>query len=76
MYNHDLNNSPIFYGRRRGRKLSKSSQTALQNGRKFIIDKEDLEFVFICKNQIILEIGFGDGERSAALISILFWIMM
>ena len=53
----------IFYGRRRGRKLSKSSQLAIVNGKKYIIKKEDLASIFNSNNHIILEIGFGDGAN-------------
>ena len=49
LYNHDLNDSPIFHGRRKGRKLSKSNQLALKIGSKYIIDKEDFEAVFFVK---------------------------
>ena len=63
MYNRDLNDSPIFHGRRKGRKLSKSNELALKIGSKYIIDKEDFEAVFLYKKNIILEIGFGDGEN-------------
>ena len=63
MYNHDLNNIPKFHGRRKGRKLSKSNQLALKIGDRYLIDKEDFKDVFLCKKNIILEIGFGDGEN-------------
>ena len=63
LYNHDLNNIPKFYGRRKGRKLSKSNQLALKIGDRYLIDKEDFKDVFLCKKNIILEIGFGDGEN-------------
>ena len=62
--NTDYNkNEFIFYGRRKGRKLSKSRQLAIVNGKKFIIKKEDLANIFHSKKNIILEIGFGDGKN-------------
>ena len=55
--------SPIFYGRRKGRKLSKSSQLALKEGRRYFIQKKDLNKIFDPKKYIILEIGFGNGDN-------------
>ena len=55
--------SPIFYGRRKGRKLSKSSQLALKVGRRYFIQKKDLNKIFDPKKYIILEIGFGNGDN-------------
>ena len=55
--------SPIFYGRRKGRKLSKTAKLSIKKGKKFLIKKEDLNFFFKSKKNIILEIGFGDGEN-------------
>ena len=54
---------PIFFGRRKGRKLSKSSQIALEEGKRYFIQKKDLNDIFNSKNNITLEIGFGDGEN-------------
>ncbi len=55
--------SPIFYGRRKGRKLSKTGELSLKTGKKFLIRKEDLKNFFKLKKNIMLEIGFGDGEN-------------
>ena len=55
--------SPIFYGRRKGRKLSKSSQLALKEGRRYFIQKKDLNKIFDPEKYIILEIGFGNGDN-------------
>ena len=51
LYNHDLNDRPIFHGRRKGRKLSKSSKLALKIGRKYIIHREDFETLFLLKKK-------------------------
>ena len=63
MYNYNTKHNAIFYGRRKGRKLSKSSKLAIIVGQKYIIKREDLAVIFNSNNQIILEIGFGDGEN-------------
>ncbi len=63
MNNSNTNNNGIFYGRRKGRKLSKLNKWAIMNGKKYIIKKEDLAVIFNTNNKIILEIGFGDGEN-------------
>ncbi len=69
--------SPIFFGRRKGRKLSKSGQLALKEGKRYIIQKNDLNNIFNSKKYIILEIGFGDGVNlinSAKTNSDIFYI--
>ena len=55
---------PRFYGRRIGRKLSKSGILALKAGSKYILqyDKFSEEFLNFNK-KIVLEIGFGDGKN-------------
>ncbi len=58
-----LKNRPIFHGRRKGRKLSKSNELALKNGQKYLIIKKDFLNIFKTDKNIILEIGFGDGEN-------------
>ena len=63
MYNYNTKHNAIFYGRRKGRKLSKSNKLATIIGQKYIIKREDLAVIFNSNNQIILEIGFGDGEN-------------
>ena len=56
--------SPRFYGRRKGRKLSRSSVLALNEGSKYIIELEKFSQIFSTyKQKIILEIGFGNGEN-------------
>ncbi len=56
--------SPRFYGRRKGRKLSRLSVLALNEGDKYIIKLENfLECFSKHKQKIILEIGFGNGEN-------------
>ena len=55
--------NPQFYGRRRGRKLSKSSQLAINNGKDYFIKIENISNIFNFQNYIVLEIGFGDGEN-------------
>ena len=69
--------NPQFYGRRRGRKLSKSGQLAIKDGKDFLINKEDIFNIFHHQNNIVLEIGFGDGENlinSAKINSNFFFI--
>ena len=63
MNTYNTKNNFIFYGRRKGRKLSKSRQLAIINGKKHIINKEDLSCISNSKKHIILEIGFGNGEN-------------
>ena len=74
---HNFIESPIFYGRRKGRKLSKSDQIALNEGKRYLIKKEDLCNIFNSKKHLILEIGFGDGNNlvnSAKINPHLFYI--
>ena len=69
--------NPKFYGRRRGRKLSKSSQLAIKDGKDFLIKEEDISNIFHYQKNIVLEIGFGDGENlinSAKINSNFFFI--
>ena len=54
---------PQFYGRRRGRKLSKSGQSAIKDGKNYFIKVEDISNIFNYQKYIVLEIGFGDGEN-------------
>ena len=55
--------NPQFYGRRKGRKLSKSSQSAIIDGNDYFIKVEDISNIFNSQKHIVLEIGFGDGEN-------------
>ena len=56
--------SPRFYGRRKGRKISRAGILALKEGAKFIIEDEFFfDTFFTDKKKIILEIGFGDGKN-------------
>jgi len=55
--------NPQFYGRRRGRRLSKSSQLAVKNGKDYLIKEEEISNIFNYQKHIVLEIGFGDGEN-------------
>ena len=74
---HNLGDNPQFYGRRKGRKLSKSSKLAIRNGKDYLIREEDIFNIFHRQNNIVLEIGFGDGENlinSAKINSNLFYI--
>ena len=55
---------PRFYGRRKGRKLSKSGVSALKAGSKYILEYDKFLEIFLnFKDKIILEIGFGDGKN-------------
>ena len=55
---------PRFYGRRKGRKLSKSGILALKAGSKYILEYDKFSEIFLnFKDKIILEIGFGDGKN-------------
>ena len=58
-----MNEAPQFYGRRRGRKLSKSGQLAIKDGKDHLIKIENIPDIFDNQKNIILEIGFGDGEN-------------
>ena len=55
--------NPQFYGRRRGRKLSKSGQLAIKDGKDYFIKIENIPNIINFQNYIVLEIGFGDGEN-------------
>ena len=59
----NISDNPQFYGRRKGRKLSKSSKLAIRNGKDYLIREEDIFNIFHRQNNIVLEIGFGDGEN-------------
>ena len=74
---HYFDDNPQFYGRRKGRKLSKSCQVAIINGKDYLIKEEDITNIFRRENNIVLEIGFGDGEnliKSAKINSNFFYI--
>jgi len=60
---HSFTETPQFYGRRKGRKLSKTAQLAIKNGKDYLIKKENISDVFYSQKYIVLEIGFGDGEN-------------
>ena len=60
---HTFIDNPQFYGRRRGRKLSKSGQLAIKYGNDYLIKEENISNIFYNQKNIILEIGFGDGEN-------------
>ena len=55
--------NPQSYGRRKGRKLSKSGQLAIRDGKDYLIKEEDIPNIFHNQKYIVLEIGFGDGEN-------------
>ena len=55
--------NPQFYGRRRGRKLSKFNQLAIKHGKDYLIKEEEISNIFNDKKHTVLEIGFGDGEN-------------
>ena len=55
--------NPQFYGRRRGRKLSKTGQLAIKYGKDYLIKEENISKIFLYQKNIVLEIGFGDGEN-------------
>tara|TARA_B100000900_G_C20489572_1_gene678977 strand:- start:108 stop:782 length:675 start_codon:yes stop_codon:yes gene_type:complete len=61
--NHSFSGNPQFYGRRKGRKLSRSGQFAIRNGKDYLIKEKDISNIIDNKNNVILEIGFGDGEN-------------
>ena len=74
---HNLVNNPQFYGRRKGRKLSRLCQLALKDGKDYLINEVDISDIFHCQKNIVLEIGFGDGENlinSAKINSNIFYI--
>ena len=58
-----LEQIPRFYGRRKGRKLSKRSTETLKEGSKYIIKYDRFSEIFFGSNKKNLEIGFGDGEN-------------
>ena len=60
---HSFTETPQFYGRRKGRKLSKTGQLAIKNGKDYLIKKENISDVLCSQKYIVLEIGFGDGEN-------------
>ena len=61
---HSSKEFPRFYGRRKGRKLSKSGILALKVGSKYILEYDKFSENFLnFKDKIILEIGFGDGKN-------------
>ncbi len=77
MHVYNFKENPIFFGRRKGRKLSKSSKLAFEKGKKYFIQKKDLNKILDYKKQIILEIGFGNGDNlinSAKINSDFFYI--
>ena len=63
MHLNNFSENPIYFGRRKGRKLSKSSKLALKEGNKYFIQKKDLNKIFVSEKYIILEIGFGNGDN-------------
>ena len=74
---HTFIDNPKFYGRRRGRKLSKFNQLAIKHGKDYLIKEEEISNIFNFKKKIVLEIGFGDGEnliKSAKINSNFFYI--
>ena len=67
----------LFYGRRKGRKLTRSAQLAIKNGHNYILRKDYFSHIFNNYKNIILEIGFGDGANlinSAKINSDYFYI--
>ena len=60
---HNFINNYQFYGRRKGRKLSKSSQLAIEDGKDYLIEEENISNIFNHEKNMVLEIGFGDGEN-------------
>ena len=55
---------PRFYGRRKGRKLSRAGILSFHQGFKYILEYNKFsENLFKSKDKIIIEIGFGDGEN-------------
>ena len=55
--------NPQFYGRRKGRKLSKSGQLAIKKGKDYFIKIQDINNILNSQEYVVLEIGFGDGEN-------------
>ena len=68
-----VKDSPKFYGRRKGRKLSATAKMALESGENYLIKPKNQTHYFSelfssNKNQkIILEIGFGNGDNLVEL---------
>ena len=60
---HSFTDNPQFYGRRRGRKLSKSGQLAIKYGKDYLIKEKEISSICNYQKHIVLEIGFGDGEN-------------
>ena len=60
---HSSTENVQFYGRRKGRRLSKFSQLAIKDGKDYFIKEEYLSNIFDHENYVVLEIGFGDGEN-------------
>ena len=74
---HSSTENVQFYGRRKGRRLSKFSQLAIKDGKDYFIKEEYLSNIFHHENYVVLEIGFGDGENlinSAKINPKLFYI--
>lgn len=65
--------SPKFYGRRKGRKLSATAKMALIHGENYLIKSKNQTHYFselfssYKKQKIILEIGFGNGDNLVEL---------
>ena len=65
--------SPKFYGRRKGRKLSATAKMALESGENYLIKSKNQTHYFselfrsYKKQKIILEIGFGNGDNLVEL---------
>ena len=64
--------SPKFYGRRKGRKLSATAKMALESGENYLIKSKNQTHYFSelfrsNKKKIILEIGFGNGDNLVEL---------
>ena len=77
MHGYNFKENPKFFGRRKGRKLSKSSELAFKEGKRYFIQKKDLSEILYYKKYIILEIGFGNGDNlinSAKINSDFFYI--
>lgn len=68
-----VKDSPKFYGRRKGRKLSATAKMALESGENYLIKSKNQTHYFSelfrsnKKQKIILEIGFGNGDNLVEL---------
>ena len=68
-----VKDSPKFYGRRKGRKLSATAKMALESGENYLIKSKNQTHYFselfrsYKKQKIILEIGFGSGDNLVEL---------